>query len=242
MGLVKHSMLGFLVTYCRTMNNRYYKRSKILETKFRQLLRYFAMDLTAAHTAQLTRLSRQSVAHMFGGLRTRMAAWCEQSSPLHGTIEVDVSCFGPRRIPGKRGRGALGKTIVFGLFEREGKVCTEIVSDARKKTLPSIVRDKVASAESVSIPMVGEATTGRVDMGHDKHYRAHHSKDEFADGTRHINGTESFWSYAKRRLVRFNGVPASTFYLHVKETGFRFNHRSHNLFHVLLKHLRDHSL
>ena len=106
------------------------------------------MDLIATHTAQLTKLSRQSVAHMFGGPRIRMAAWCEQSSPLHGTIEVDGSYFGPRRIPGKRGRGALGKTIVFGLFEREGKVCTEMVPGARKKALPGIVQGKVAS-ESV---------------------------------------------------------------------------------------------
>ena len=109
------------------------------------------MDLTATHIAQLTKLSRQSV--------TRMAAWREQSPPLHGTIEVDVSCFGPRRIPGKRGRAALGKTIVFGLFEREGKVYMEMVPDAQKKTLQGIVRGKVAS-ESVSVPMVGETTTG----------------------------------------------------------------------------------
>ena len=187
------------------MNNRYYKRSKTSEAEFRQLPRYFAMALTATHTVQLTKLSCQSVTHMFGGLRTRMAAWRGQSSPLHGTIEVDGSCFGPRRVPGKRGRGALGKTIIFGLFEREGKVCTEIVPDARKKTLQGIVRGKVAS-ESVIRSDGWRGYNGLVGVGHNKHYRVHHSKDGFADGTRHINGIESFWSYAKRRLARFNGV------------------------------------
>ncbi|MEP1305217.1 MAG: IS1595 family transposase, partial [Balneola sp.] len=43
------------------MNNKYYKRSKISEAKFRQLLRYFSMDFTATDTAQLTGLSRRSV-------------------------------------------------------------------------------------------------------------------------------------------------------------------------------------
>lgn len=33
-----------------------------------------------------------------------------------------------------------------------------------------------------------------------------------------INGTESFWSYATRRLAKFNGVPRHTFNLHLNET------------------------
>jgi len=36
---------------------------------------------------------------------------------------------------GEKGRGAGGKTIVFGILERQGKVYTEIVSDAAKKAL-----------------------------------------------------------------------------------------------------------
>jgi|TARA_B100000586_G_scaffold245666_1_gene201325 hypothetical protein len=34
-----------------------------------------------------------------------------QSAPLKGQIEVDESYFGARRVKGKRGRGANGKTI-----------------------------------------------------------------------------------------------------------------------------------
>ncbi|CAC9541085.1 Mobile element protein, partial [uncultured Gammaproteobacteria bacterium] len=44
-----------------------------------------------------------------------------------GQIEVDESYFGARRVRGKRGRGALGETIVFGLLKRGDKVYTEIV-------------------------------------------------------------------------------------------------------------------
>jgi hypothetical protein len=40
------------------MRNKYYKRSKISEAKFRQLLRYFAMDFTATDTAKLTGISK----------------------------------------------------------------------------------------------------------------------------------------------------------------------------------------
>jgi transposase len=34
-------------------------------------------------------------------------------------VEVDESLFGAKRVKGKRGRGAYGKTIVFGIFERD---------------------------------------------------------------------------------------------------------------------------
>ena len=41
--------------------NRYYRRSRISEAKFRQLVRCFAMDLTATVTAEMTGISLRSV-------------------------------------------------------------------------------------------------------------------------------------------------------------------------------------
>jgi transposase len=46
---------------------------------------------------------------------------------MFGVVEVDESYFGLRRVKGKRGRGAYGKTAVFGIFERAGQVYTEVV-------------------------------------------------------------------------------------------------------------------
>ena len=48
---------------------------------------------------------------------------------------------------------------------------------------------------------------GLVDMGYKKNFRVHHGEHEFSSGNCHIDGIESFWSYAKRRLVKFNSVP-----------------------------------
>ena len=39
-----------------------------------------------------------------------------------GVFELDESYFGAKRVRGKRGRGAAGKTPVFGLPKRDGKV------------------------------------------------------------------------------------------------------------------------
>jgi len=53
---------------------------------------------------------------------------------------------------------------------------------------------------------------------------------------------ESFRSNAKRRLQNFNGIPAHTFYLHLKECEYRFNNRHKNLYRELLSLLEIHPL
>jgi transposase-like protein len=55
-----------------------------------------------------------------------------------------------------------------------------------------------------------------------KHHRIHHHDNEFARDRRHINGIESFWSYAKLRLAKLRGVRWEYFYDHLKETEWRF--------------------
>ena len=170
-----------------------------------------------------------------------MAMVCEQQSPLAGAVEVDESYFGARRVRGKRGRGAYGKTIVFGLLKRDGRVYTEIVPDCTKATLQAVIRGRIAP-ETVIHSDGWRGYDGLVDIGFDKHFRVNHSANEFAKGEQHINGIESFWSYAKRRLQKFNGVSNDTFPLHLKETEFRFNHRRGNLYLELLRLLKSNPL
>src|ERR1700734_2729527 len=128
--------------------SKYKFRSRISEKQFRTLAKLFSADLTAMQIAYLTGLNRNTVNAYLGGIRERIAAYCEDQSPFSGTVEVDESLFGARRVKGKRGRGAYGKTTVFGIYERNGHVYTEVVPDCSKATLQAIIRGKVA-AESV---------------------------------------------------------------------------------------------
>jgi transposase len=222
--------------------NRYYRRSKISERKFRRLLRHFALDLTASDAAHLTGLSRRSTTSIFLKLRKRIAEECERASPFSSCeVEVDESYFGARRVRGKRGRGASGKTIVFGIFKRNGSVYTEIVPDCKKVTLQAIIHGRV-TPEAVINSDGWRGYDGLVDVGYAKHFRVNHGQSEFVRGTHHVNGIESFWSYAKRRLQKFNGVSHQTFYLHLKECEYRFNYRNKDLSSLLLKLLERYPL
>jgi len=218
--------------------NRYYRRSRIAEKKFREIIKYFALDLTANRTAELTGLTHKTVNRIYLKIRQRLVEESQRQSPFSGEVEVDESYFGAKRVKGKRGRGAGGKTIVFGIYKRNGKVFTEIVPDVQRKTLQAIIRGRVG-VETVIHSDQWRGYNGLVDIGYPKHFRVNHSANEFANEISNINGIESFWSFAKRRLLKFNGVKKETFHLHLKECEFRFNHRHHNLYKLLLTLLRN---
>lgn len=150
--------------------NRYYRRSKISEAKFRLVVHLFAMDLTATDTAERTGLSVRSTNTISQHIRVRMAQSCAAQSPFEGELEADESYFGPKRIRGKLGRGAGSKTIVFGLLRRGNCVYTEIVPNASKATLQAIIRGKV-DPNSVIHTDGWRGYDGLVDIGVDRHFR-----------------------------------------------------------------------
>jgi len=224
-----------------SLKNRYVNRSKISEAKFRELVRYFAADLDASQIALLSGLNRNTVNRYLKSIRERIAEHCELESPLSGEIEVDESFFGARRVKGKRGRGAYGKTIVFGLIKRHGRVYTQIVPDCAKATLQAIIRGKVTCDSAIYSDGL-KSYDGLVDVGYDKHFRIDHGNNEFARGHNHINGIEGFWGVAKTRLAKFRGMSKNTFYLHLKECEFRYNYRNQNLYLNILKIVRTRPL
>lgn len=108
--------------------------------------------------------------------------------------------------------------------------------DCSKAELMGVIKGQVIPAGSTIYTDGWRAYDGLVLEGY-KHYRIHHHQNQFARGRRHINGIESFWSFAKLRLAKLRGVRWEHFYDHLKETEWRFNHRHDNLFSLLIKNL-----
>ena len=156
-----------------------------------------------------------------------------------GEVEIDESYFGPRRI--KVGQlkevEVLYKQPVFGIYERNGRVYTEIIPDYKRKTLRAIITGRI-DLESTIYSDSWSGYSGLVDVGYDKHFRINHKKDEFSNRKGiHINGIEAFWSYTKRRLTKFNGVKKN-FHLHLKECEWRWNKSPKRLESELLRLLK----
>ena len=70
-----------------TVINRYANRSMISEHKFRQIIRYFAVDLDASQITKLVALNRNSVNRYLRADRERIAEFCETQSPFSGEIK-----------------------------------------------------------------------------------------------------------------------------------------------------------
>jgi transposase len=64
--------------------------------------------------------------------------------------EADETMIGGKRSGGKRGRGAPGKTVVFGMLERQGNVMTSVVENVRRATLEPHIRANVKKGSTVS--------------------------------------------------------------------------------------------
>ncbi len=79
---------------------------------------------------------------------------------------------------------------------------------------------------------------GLVDVGFDRHFRVNHKQNQFVrkKGV-HINGIESFWSFTKRRLTKFNGTKKN-FHLHLKECEWRWSKTLNQLEDELLNLLK----
>lgn len=198
-------------------------------------MRCFCLDLTATQTAQLLGLNRKTINRYYRRFRGAIFDRQERDkAAFTGIVEVDESFFGPTRLrghnaPRKRGRGTL-KQPVFGVFERGGRVYTELIPDAKAQTLRKVIRGKVA-LDAVLVSDGWRGYNGLVDVGYDRHLRINKSR-HFAENGVHINGIESFWSFTKRRLAKFNGVKAN-FALHLKECEWRWGKDADTLFKEL---------
>ena len=148
---------------------------------------------------------------------------------LSGHIELDEAYVGGKR-PGKRGRGAAGKTIVFGMKEREGRMNTEIIPNVRKVTLRDATVRNVEPGSTVSTDEL--MSYGLLDGDGFQHGTVKHSAKQYAyydqdlDVVHHVNHVESFWRLFKKSVASTH-IHISPEYMdrYLNEFTFRSNHR-----------------
>ena len=91
----------------------------------------------------------------------------------------------------KKGRGAVGKTAIVGVKDRETKK-VKVIIDTIKLTLQGFINDNV---DGEAKKYTDESTSYK---GLTNHSTVNHNAKEFVDGMVHTNGIESFWSMLKR--------------------------------------------
>ena len=195
----------------------------------------FKNDLTATQATDICGVNR-NIANRYYGLlhRAILSESIREARREIEEYELDESYFGARCVRGKRGRGAAGKTSVFRLLKRGDKVFVTMVPDCSRESLMPIIKGLIL--EQSTIYTDGWRAYDALVLNGYEHYRVFHSENEFVRGKSHVNGIENFWSFAKRRLAKFNGCSSAAFVLHLKECEWRYNHRNDDLL-ALIKRL-----
>lgn len=219
------------------------RASRISAAKRNALLKHFALDLEATRAAKLAKVHRNTANHWYRHFREAIYQSTRRAPRFFGEVEMDQSEFGGRGY--KRMRTLLAryskilshkdymekakqvrkehKVQVFGILQRGAGVYVHIIKKADKRTLEPIVRLVVEPQSTVYT----DKWRGFADLGLNQytHKSVNHSLEYVAKDGTHINGIESFWSFAKRRLSQFNGIHQSTLPLHLKECEFRYNNK-----------------
>jgi transposase len=196
---------------------------------------FYAMYLfcTTRHGVSGKELQRQlgvtyKTAYRIGQQIRDLTKLADVSALLSGHIEADEAYVGGRR-PGKRGRGAAGKTIVFGLKERDGPIKTAIVPDAKRASLREALIARVEPGSIVSTDewmSYGLLTGDGYRHGHVRHASKEWSRTD-PDGVRHsTNHVESFWMMFKAS-IKSTHIHVSQKHMsrYLSEFTFRANHR-----------------
>lgn len=153
----------------------------------------------------------------------------ESFAMLQGHVEMDEAYVGGRR-PGKRGRGAAGKTIVMGMKERGGNFRTVVIPNVKKPTLRNVVLRNVkpgsivSTDELMSYGLLADDGYVHGTVTHSERDWAHY--DWNAKATISTNHVESFWKLFKAS-VRSTHIHVSSKYMdrYLAEFTFRSNHR-----------------
>ena len=192
---------------------------------------FYAMYLftTTRHGVPAKELQRQlgvsypTALRMAHKIRVYMGS-LDSKPPLTDHVEVDETYVGGKR-RGKRGRGAGGKSVVFGILERNGgEIYTTVVPDASRKSLIPEILSQVPEGTRISSDEWRPYSILK-SLGYD-HQVVNHGAKQWADGDTHVNTLEAFWSMLKRS-IRGTHIHVSAKHLpkYLGEFEYRYNLR-----------------
>ena len=220
------------------MKNKYVRRSKISEAKFRKIIMYFALELDSQKIATLTSLNRNTVSRYLSRIRSRIAELCENQAlkiPYRTTNSAGIQAAGSA----KQSLSAVSDSLpVFGIQSRDAHIYTEILPNGVHLKLRRLIKNS-SNSGSLLLPKEWRHYDGIVDMNGRWHYRLNAGLTQMETASSPPGSIEEFLGFARKRLTLINLNGADHFNLLLKECEFRFNNRNDNLYRLLLKRFRE---
>jgi len=166
----------------------------------------------------------------------------EPDEIFDGIIELDETFIGGKnknRHYNKRVNyakdGMIDKSIVFGMYQRNGKVDAFVVEDRKERTLCPLVYCKIKKDATV---FTDELTSYSTLSQRYNHHSIDHSKGQYGNGVIGTNGIENLWSVLKRTLKgSYISVTKPYLQRYVDEVVFRYNYKNQEVFYELVNRI-----
>ena len=166
---------------------------------------------------------------------TQKSAWfmahrirksCVKKGLLTRTFEADETYVGgeeKNKHESKRqhkGRGGVGKVIVFGAKSREGETRAHVIESVSAKDLHAAVKESVAHGAT----LYTDEARGYPGLDPVQPSSVNHGAGEYVKGDVHTNSIESFWAILKRAsMSTFHQWSKKHLFRHVNEFAFKAN-------------------
>lgn len=192
------------------------KYSKLSDFKIKKIIRCFCADIDATKAGIVLGFNRKTINKYYLLFRE-----CIYESQLDNLKEIftksemcepNLLCNNLTGASSKK-NGNYSQAL-FGMVEYNGHIYTDVIPEERHEVFWLFAQGKVSYDDIAAANSQGKYD-GVIDIRNNRCVRINGA------GNTQLNGIESFWSFSRRRLGKFNGVK-KYYHYHLKECEWRW--------------------
>jgi transposase len=218
------------------MRNKFFKGAHLSEKEVKKIIFHFCEDCTATEISNYTGISRVTINSYLKQIREQIVRYTYK-----GKEHIQKS---------------LSKAPVFTFDEQETEqnAADEMPYLAFQLDQQMVYVFQLEDKSIEVIDRMKNGTAGLDDLGYyQRHLQGFQAFLDVEDWkmlrfdahlftlkkTRgYSDDLDTFWALARNRLTKFRGINKNTMLLHLRESGFRYNYRSNDLFELTCQILR----